>query len=211
MNNHISKNAVLKAPSGSIRGNQQWLEDLQAPDKRRDEALDELSNYLVRNLTRYLFVCRGDLSRHGEQELKQLARDFSQETLLKILDKLHTFQGRSSFLTWANRISIYLASGKLRRLHWKEVSLNRSIWDGKDEQFLDLVKSGLTIMAEAFVEEKYFSYLGWYRKVKSSFFASSIFDTRVIIRSSFPVIFPPTSWAISLRIRFNVLLQLKLF
>ena len=141
MNNHTSKSIVLKAPSGSIRGNQQWLEDLQAPDKRRDEALDELSNYLVRNLTRYLFVCRGDLSRYGEQELKQLARDFSQETLLKILHKLHTFQGRSSFLTWANRISIYLASGKLRRLHWKEVSLNRSIWDGEDEQFLDLVEA----------------------------------------------------------------------
>ena len=141
MNNHTSKSIVLKAPSGSIRGNQQWLEDLQAPDKRRDEALDELSNYLVRNLTRYLFVCRGDLSRYAEKELKQLARDFSQETLLKILHKLHTFQGRSSFLTWANRISIYLASGKLRRLQWKEVSLNRSIWDGEDEQFLDLVEA----------------------------------------------------------------------
>ena len=141
MNNHTSKSIVLKAPSGSIRGNQQWLEDLQAPDKRRDEALDELSNYLVRNLTRYLFVCRGDLSRYGEQELKQLARDFSQETLLKILHKLHTFQGRSSFLTWANRISIYLASAKLRRLQWQEVSLNKSIWDGEDEQFLDLVEA----------------------------------------------------------------------
>ena len=141
MNNPTTNNTVLKAPSGSIRGNQQWLEDLQAPDKRRDEALDELSNYLVRNLTRYLFVCRGDLSRYAEKELKQLARDFSQETLLKVVHKLHTFQGRSSFLTWANRISIYLASAKLRRLQWQEVSLNKSIWDGEDEQFLDLVEA----------------------------------------------------------------------
>ncbi len=141
MNNPTTNSSVLKAPSGSIRGNRQWLENLQAPDKRRDEALDELSHYLVRNLTRYLFVCRSDLSRYAEKELNQLARDFSQETLLKILHKLHTFQGRSSFLTWANRNSIYLASEKLRRLQWKEVSLSKSIWDGEDEQILDLVEA----------------------------------------------------------------------
>ncbi len=141
MNDPIAKTPVLTTFSGSLRSNAQWLEDLQARDKRQDEALGDLSHYLVRNLTWYLFVCRSDLSRFAERELKQLAEDYSQDTLLKVFQKLHTFQGRSSFLTWANRISINLANKRLRRWHWKEIPLDSTKRDGEEVSLLDSVKA----------------------------------------------------------------------
>lgn len=141
MDDPIGKYTVLNTFSGGIRSNARWLEDLQAPGKKQDEALEELSDFLVRNLTRYLFVCRSDLSRYAERELKQLTEDFSQETLLKVLQKMHTFQGRSSFLTWASRISINLASGTLRRMQWKEMPLDSTTRDGEEVSLLDSVKA----------------------------------------------------------------------
>ncbi len=50
--------------------------------------------------------------------------DCSQDSLLRVLDKLDQFDGRSQFATWATTIAIRVALGQLRRSRWKDVSLS---------------------------------------------------------------------------------------
>lgn len=49
--------------------------------------------------------------------------DCVQDALLRILDRLDQFEGRSQFVTWCTSIGIRLALGQLRRSQWKDVSL----------------------------------------------------------------------------------------
>jgi RNA polymerase sigma-70 factor (ECF subfamily) len=54
-----------------------------------------------------------------------LAEDFVQEAILKILDKLDTFAGRSKFTTWAHKITVHEALTELRRKRWQDASLEQ--------------------------------------------------------------------------------------
>jgi RNA polymerase sigma-70 factor (ECF subfamily) len=54
-----------------------------------------------------------------------LAEEVAQETLLRVLDSLHTFEGRSKFTTWVHKIAVRMALTELRRKRWKDVSLDK--------------------------------------------------------------------------------------
>jgi len=56
--------------------------------------------------------------------------DFAQESLLRVLDRLDQFQGRSKFTTWAQAIALNLAFTELRRKRWQDVSLDALMADG---------------------------------------------------------------------------------
>ncbi len=90
---------------------------LSSPDSTaRDLALSELRLTLVRSLTKALG------QRAGVNEA--FIEDMVQLSLLRILDKLDTFQGRSAFTTWAIAIALRIAMSELRRKHWNNVSLD---------------------------------------------------------------------------------------
>jgi RNA polymerase sigma-70 factor (ECF subfamily) len=95
------------------RTNQEWLDDLQGPD--RDEALADLRAVLVRGLG-YSLANRSDVD-------AVLIEDFVQDALLKILDNLDTFRGESRFTTWAQKIAVRVAFTELRRHRWRDLSL----------------------------------------------------------------------------------------
>lgn len=97
------------------RTNQEWLTDLQGTN--RAVALEELRQVLIRGLY-YAFSGRVDPA-----HLDDLVEDSAQEALLKILDNLHTFEGRSKFTTWTHKIAVRVALTELRRQRWKDVSL----------------------------------------------------------------------------------------
>ena len=105
------------------RTNEIWLEHLQDNSPYQAEALEELRGYLKRGVLGYLYT-RSDLSYLAHTELQQMSEDFTQETLLKIQTKLHTFQGRSKFTTWASKIAANHASSELRRAKWRDLSLD---------------------------------------------------------------------------------------
>lgn len=105
------------------RTNEIWLEHLQDNSPYQAEALEELRGYLKRGVLGYLYT-RSDLSYLAHTELQQMSEDFTQETLLKIQTKLHTFQGRSKFTTWASKIAANHAGGELRRAKWRDLSLD---------------------------------------------------------------------------------------
>ena len=67
-------------------------------------------------------------------EFASLIEDTAQETLLRTLAGLDTFEGRSQFTTWAYKISVRVALNELRRRRWRDVSLDGLEDDEADER-----------------------------------------------------------------------------
>jgi len=106
--------------------NDEWIELLSgSPD---EVALEELRELLVRGL-------RYTLSSRVDSNLDALVEDFTQEALLKVLDKIDTFRGESQFTTWAQKIAVRVAFTELRRKRWKNRSLEEMTTsrDGESE------------------------------------------------------------------------------
>lgn len=63
-----------------------------------------------------------DPSRHAVEDLANQAAD---EAMTALLGKLHTFEGRSRFSTWAFKFAILQAATEVRRIQWqhREVEL----------------------------------------------------------------------------------------
>jgi RNA polymerase sigma-70 factor, ECF subfamily len=56
--------------------------------------------------------------------------DLTQESLLKIHERVHTFQGRSLFTTWTVSIAVNCAFSELRRRRHQHVSLEDAMQQG---------------------------------------------------------------------------------
>lgn len=111
------------------RDNADWLNDLQSPGEAREVALSDLMPLLQRTLP-------AGLSRWLSPDnplFDDLVADVIQETLLRVLDNLHTFEGRSQFTTWVYKIAVRVALNELRRRRWREVSLDGLNEDDADD------------------------------------------------------------------------------
>jgi RNA polymerase sigma-70 factor (ECF subfamily) len=86
---------------------------------QRDLALSELRVVLVRNL-------RKALSSYARAD-DPFLEDAVQDSLLRILERLDQFEGRSRFITWATTIAIRVAMSELRRFRWRDVSLDQVV------------------------------------------------------------------------------------
>lgn len=104
----------------SKRTNEQWLTDLRNNGQAREVALADLSHILLTGLP---YALREWLS-PADPNFSPLVEEVTQEALLKILDSLDTFEGRSQFTTWAHKIAVYLALTELRRKRWQDASLD---------------------------------------------------------------------------------------
>lgn len=113
------------------RTNSEWLADLQASGPQYAEAIEDLRARLERGLYYYLSGDRSDLSTLSTEDLRQMAQDFAQDALLKVLDNLHTFRGESQFTTWASKIAARVAISELRRVRYKNYSLDHLTADGE--------------------------------------------------------------------------------
>lgn len=118
------------------RTNEEWLRDLADGSPNRDAALDALRGRLKRGLFYYLSRERSDLADHPPEEIEQMAEDFAQEALLRILANLDSFRGNSQFTTWATRIAVRLVISELRRLRYKDFSLD-SLLDSNENRAAD--------------------------------------------------------------------------
>jgi len=102
------------------RDNQTWLTDLRSSDERRDAALADLHATLRRVLPNALARWLSPETGHFDAFLE----DMIQETLMRVMDRLDSFEGRSQFTTWVYKIAIRIALNELRHRKWKEVSLD---------------------------------------------------------------------------------------
>ncbi len=103
------------------RSNEVWLAALSGSGTARDAALADLRQLIIASLGPAVGRSPGP----DDPEFSALAEDVAQETLLKVLANLETFEGRSRFTTWVLTISVRAAYTELRRRHWKDVSLDQ--------------------------------------------------------------------------------------
>ncbi len=103
------------------RNNETWLAHLSSEGLDQQAALSDLRDALLRGLRVALW--KWALSDDAFLE------DAVQDALIRILDRLPQFEGRSQFLTWATSIAIRVAMSELRRRRWKDVSLEDVIAD----------------------------------------------------------------------------------
>ena len=111
------------------RTNEQWLSELRAGGARREAALADLRADIMYGLP---YALRDWLS-PDDPQFSALAEEVTQETLMRILDHLASFEGRSQFTTWAHKIAVRVALTELRRRRWKDVSLESLTNDAEGE------------------------------------------------------------------------------
>jgi RNA polymerase sigma-70 factor, ECF subfamily len=102
------------------RTNEQWLTELQSEHPQYETAVADLSQLLTNGLRRGLL----SQVQTSALEFDTQAEDFAQEAVIKVLEKLDTFAGRSKFTTWAHKIAISFALTELRRKRWQDSSLH---------------------------------------------------------------------------------------
>jgi len=123
------------------RTNEAWLEALKADGEVTEQALQELRDFMLRGIMGYLRA-RSDMAKLALKDLEQLAQDTVQEALLKIQEKLDTFQGKSKLTTWATKIAINHLISDLRRQRWRDMSLNEVLEGGASLD--EVIPAGLT-------------------------------------------------------------------
>jgi RNA polymerase sigma-70 factor (ECF subfamily) len=102
------------------RTNEDWLTDLHAAGEQRETALSDLHVIIIAGLPYALskWILPED------PRFSALVEEVTQETILRTIAKLDTFEGRSQFTTWVHTIAVRIALSELRRAKWREVSLD---------------------------------------------------------------------------------------
>ena len=111
------------------RTNADWLSDLRSTGSLREAAMADLRARILSALPRALSPWLSS----ADPRFEPLAEETAQETLLRVLSHLDTFEGRSQFTTWVYKIAVRVALSELRRQKWRDVSLD-DLLEEKDDQ-----------------------------------------------------------------------------
>jgi RNA polymerase sigma-70 factor, ECF subfamily len=135
------------------RSDQDWIDGLR---KRKDAAVvADLRDYLRRTLAKGF----------GHQLQGADLDDLTQDSLLRVHQKLDTFEGQSRFTTWAATIAVNGALSQLRRRRYNHLSIEeageRADWaieqadnehnEKEEEQDVELLRRGI---AEALTDRQ---------------------------------------------------------
>lgn len=98
------------------RTNDEWLAALRDSGTAGDDARHALRAVLRGGLAKSLG------RRPGIDDAA--LDDFTQDALLRVLDKLDSYRGEARFTTWATAIALRVAFTALRRASWRDVQLS---------------------------------------------------------------------------------------
>lgn len=104
----------------TVRTNEAWLSDLRSSGEAREAALEDLRSVIQKGLP---YALSRWLS-PDQPQFNSLVEEVTQETLLRVLDQLDSFEGRSQFTTWVHKIAVRIALTELRRKRWRDASLD---------------------------------------------------------------------------------------
>ena len=104
----------------TTRTNEAWLTDLRSSGEAREAALEDLRSIIHKGLP---YALSRWLS-PDQPQFNSLVDEVTQETLLRVLDQLDSFEGRSQFTTWVHKIAVRIALTELRRKRWRDASLD---------------------------------------------------------------------------------------
>lgn len=137
------------------RPNEQWIRALRSEGADQAAALAELRDYLQTRLP----SC---LRKYGDIPA-DLIEDVVQEALLRVLDRLDDFEGRSRFTTWCVSLAARIAMTELRKQRWRDVSLEAHLdsgapgpssqLEGSDTPEHRLSQSEITRALQSLIEE----------------------------------------------------------
>jgi RNA polymerase sigma-70 factor, ECF subfamily len=102
------------------RTNEAWVSDLRNNGAEREAALEDLRAIVQKGLP---YALSRWLS-PDQPQFSALIDEVTQETLLRVLDQLDSFEGRSQFTTWVHKIAVRIALTELRRKRWRDASLD---------------------------------------------------------------------------------------
>ena len=104
----------------TTRTNEAWLSELTSSGQTREDAIEDLRSVIQKGLP---YALSRWLS-PDQPQFNALVEEVTQETLLRVLDQLGTFEGRSQFTTWVHKIAVRIALTELRRKRWRDASLD---------------------------------------------------------------------------------------
>lgn len=107
----------------SKRTNEEWLADLQTEGEARESALADLRQVILGGLPYAL----NKWLPSNDPRFPALAEEVAQDTLVRVLDRMDTFEGRSQFTTWVHKIAVRIALTELRRKRWENFSLDELV------------------------------------------------------------------------------------
>ena len=107
----------------ATRSNEAWLSELRTDGPERELALADLREVIRHGLP---YALSRWLS-PDDPLFTPLVEEVTQETLLRVLDQLKTFEGRSMFTTWVQKIAVRIALTELRRKRWQDSSLDEIV------------------------------------------------------------------------------------
>jgi RNA polymerase sigma-70 factor (ECF subfamily) len=110
------------------RSNEEWLAELKSDGLDKEAALADLRAVILKSLP---YALSNYLSPDNPQ-FKSLADEVTQDTLLRVLDHLDTFEGRSRFTTWVQKIAVRIALTELRRRRWRDYSLDSLVEENEE-------------------------------------------------------------------------------
>ena len=119
----------MKPLAATARTNADWLADLRSSGLAREVALADLRAIILAALP---YALANWLS-PADPEFDALTEDVAQETLMRVLAHLDSFEGRSQFTTWVHKIATRVALTKLRHRRWGDVSLDEMLEGSSDE------------------------------------------------------------------------------
>jgi RNA polymerase sigma-70 factor, ECF subfamily len=107
--------------------NEEWLARLGFRGAVRDEAVARLHGLMVR-AARHQVHRMTDANSLGAARREEIVISAADEATVSVLARLHTFEGRSRFTTWAFKFGILHAGVEVRRAAWsgREIELHTS-------------------------------------------------------------------------------------
>lgn len=118
------------AGDGLDADSRQWLAQLGADGRARDDAVARLHELLLRAARFEVSRRRRALPHLRGGDHDDLAQQAADDALVAVLAKLDDFRGDSRFSTWAYKFALYEAALKLRRRAWqdRELPLEPDSW-----------------------------------------------------------------------------------
>ncbi|WP_270886092.1 sigma-70 family RNA polymerase sigma factor [Pedococcus sp. 5OH_020] len=113
------------APTGAPGRSRDWVVALTTPGHEQTVALRELHRLMLKAAAHQVWRMRAALPDASPGTVEDIANQAADDAMTALLGKLHTFEGRSRFTTWAFKFAILEAACEVRRLQWqhREVEL----------------------------------------------------------------------------------------
>jgi RNA polymerase sigma-70 factor (ECF subfamily) len=110
------------------RTNEEWIAYLKSDGEQNEAALADLRSLIVSGLP---YALSNYLSPENPQ-FHSLVDEVTQDTLLRVLDNIDSFEGRSRFTTWVHKIAVRVALTELRRRRWRDFSLDSLVEENEE-------------------------------------------------------------------------------